>query len=239
MHEHSKQKKRLGLYVVFDRLPCPEGARFVEVEDEEGRSVDLAPHHTWRRRPDGLWELGPFQKVLPRAKSLQTGFARVDEVAKYLAVSRSHVHSLMKGGFIDYVRLGNARRIPWKSVYECVEKNRVKAFDQVNSFELENEIVELEEKAAVLDTQVYEGDKIIEELQKENTLLKQQVNTNSELGKYLTKEQVAVILKVSPMTISRYCKLGILKSIHLGPTKSSRVLFKVEDVKEFIESRVK
>lgn len=40
--------------IVFDGPPGPEGGRFVEVEDDEGRSIDSGD---WRQRTDGLWEL--------------------------------------------------------------------------------------------------------------------------------------------------------------------------------------
>lgn len=51
------------LRFVFDRFPCPEGARFVEVEDENGRSLNAGE---WRSRDDGLVEL-----VLHRASPSQ------------------------------------------------------------------------------------------------------------------------------------------------------------------------
>ncbi len=35
---------------VFDGPPSPEGARFVEVEDSRGRSINFGE---WVRRPDG------------------------------------------------------------------------------------------------------------------------------------------------------------------------------------------
>lgn len=42
------------LDVVLDGPPGPDGGRFVEVEDANGRSVDVGE---WRRREDGLWAL--------------------------------------------------------------------------------------------------------------------------------------------------------------------------------------
>lgn len=44
----------MNLRFVFDQFPCPEGARFVEVEDSDGKSVNAGE---WRERPDGLVEL--------------------------------------------------------------------------------------------------------------------------------------------------------------------------------------
>jgi hypothetical protein len=40
--------------VVFDGPPGPNAGRFVEVEDEAGRSIDLG---VWLERPDGHWAL--------------------------------------------------------------------------------------------------------------------------------------------------------------------------------------
>jgi hypothetical protein len=40
--------------IVFDGPPGPESGRFVEVENEHGRSIDLGD---WVHRPDGFWAL--------------------------------------------------------------------------------------------------------------------------------------------------------------------------------------
>jgi len=40
--------------IVFDGPPGPEGPRFVEVEDEQGRSIKVGE---WLQRPDGYWVL--------------------------------------------------------------------------------------------------------------------------------------------------------------------------------------
>ena len=45
-------------HIVFDGPPSHEAGRFVEVEDDDGRSI--APGE-WKDRGDGLWEL-----ILPR-----------------------------------------------------------------------------------------------------------------------------------------------------------------------------
>lgn len=65
------KKKRKGLYIVFDNIPDPKGGRFVEVEDEQGRSIDLGENYSWKGRPDGLWEIGPFDRAYSRSGSLQ------------------------------------------------------------------------------------------------------------------------------------------------------------------------
>lgn len=45
-----------GLYVVFDGPPGHTSGRFIEVEDENGRSVGVG---TWRQE-GSVWALGPF-----------------------------------------------------------------------------------------------------------------------------------------------------------------------------------
>ena len=42
------------IHIVFDGPPGPQAGRFVEVEDDEGRSVKVGE---WHHRTDGLWEL--------------------------------------------------------------------------------------------------------------------------------------------------------------------------------------
>jgi hypothetical protein len=38
--------------VVFDGPPAPESGRFVEVEDDRGRSINVGE---WVHTPDGFW----------------------------------------------------------------------------------------------------------------------------------------------------------------------------------------
>jgi len=40
--------------VVFDRPPGPEPPRFIELEDEQARSINFGK---WVQRPDGYWVL--------------------------------------------------------------------------------------------------------------------------------------------------------------------------------------
>jgi hypothetical protein len=40
--------------IVFDGPPGPQSGRFVEVEDEDGRSIRLGE---WIARPNGYWAL--------------------------------------------------------------------------------------------------------------------------------------------------------------------------------------
>lgn len=42
------------LHIVFDKFPDHDGARFIEVEDGSGRSVNAGE---WRKRDDGFVEL--------------------------------------------------------------------------------------------------------------------------------------------------------------------------------------
>jgi hypothetical protein len=44
----------VALNIVFDGPPGPNGAVFMEVEHDNGKSVRLG---TWGQRPDGLWAL--------------------------------------------------------------------------------------------------------------------------------------------------------------------------------------
>jgi hypothetical protein len=43
----------MALHIVLDGPPGPGGGRFVEVEDDQGRSAACR----WREREDGTWEL--------------------------------------------------------------------------------------------------------------------------------------------------------------------------------------
>jgi hypothetical protein len=40
--------------IVFDGPPGPESGRFIEVENQHGRSVNIGE---WIHRPDGFWAL--------------------------------------------------------------------------------------------------------------------------------------------------------------------------------------
>jgi hypothetical protein len=40
--------------IVFDGPPGPDGPRFIEVEDEAGKSIRYGE---WVQRPDGYWAL--------------------------------------------------------------------------------------------------------------------------------------------------------------------------------------
>jgi excisionase family DNA binding protein len=51
--------------------------------------------------------------------------ARVLEVAKYLAMSRSKVYAMMDAGELAYVKLGKSRRVPWDAVHRLVASNMV------------------------------------------------------------------------------------------------------------------
>ena len=44
----------MKLHIVFDGPPGPEAGRFVEVENDQGKSINA---DEWVERPDGYWEL--------------------------------------------------------------------------------------------------------------------------------------------------------------------------------------
>ncbi|MFB1500848.1 hypothetical protein [Thiocapsa sp. N5-Cardenillas] len=44
----------LAINVIFDGPPGPEAGRFVEVETDDGRSINAGE---WSERPDKLWAL--------------------------------------------------------------------------------------------------------------------------------------------------------------------------------------
>lgn len=46
--------KQRYIYIVFDGPPGPDGPRFVEVEDDKGRSIDIGK---WDVHDDQLWSL--------------------------------------------------------------------------------------------------------------------------------------------------------------------------------------
>lgn len=60
------------IHFVFDSPPGPEGARFVECETPDGRSVNIGE---WHRRTDGLWEVrvetGGSQRIAELEKALR------------------------------------------------------------------------------------------------------------------------------------------------------------------------
>lgn len=44
----------MKIAIVFDKFPGPVGPRFIEIEDDAGKSIRLGE---WRERPDGNVEL--------------------------------------------------------------------------------------------------------------------------------------------------------------------------------------
>jgi len=76
--ERLKPSRTENLHFVFDEPTSPEGAKFIEVEDDSGKSINIGE---WRERPDDLWEL-----IVPRS---------VDG-ADRIAVLESTLRSLVK-----------------------------------------------------------------------------------------------------------------------------------------------
>lgn len=73
-----------ALNFIFENPPCPEGARFVECETDDGKSVNAGE---WSQRPDGLWQV----RVVFQRQSAQPG--SVDEIGKALR----RLHLAIKG----------------------------------------------------------------------------------------------------------------------------------------------
>ena len=57
-----------AINIVFDGPPGPEAGRFVEVETDDGRSINIGE---WSNRPDGYWVLRITQ--LPNAAPVRRG----------------------------------------------------------------------------------------------------------------------------------------------------------------------
>lgn len=53
---------------------------------------------------------------MTRAELVNDGFADVEAVAAFLAVSRRTVYALMEGGALPYIKVGRCRRVPWAAV---------------------------------------------------------------------------------------------------------------------------
>ena len=49
--EPTKANLQPGIHIVFDAFPGPDGCRFIEVENEHGKSIKVGE---WVSRPDGL-----------------------------------------------------------------------------------------------------------------------------------------------------------------------------------------
>ena len=76
------------LYIIFDGPPSHESGRFVEVETITGQSVGLA--HYWSKRPDALWQLGPFF-VVPQPAPRDT---EITQLRRSLAYAQSEAERL-------------------------------------------------------------------------------------------------------------------------------------------------
>jgi hypothetical protein len=63
-----------NLHFVFDAFPSPEGARFIELEDDDGFSISYGE---WVQRADGLVEL-----VITDPRPLEAALSSIKEVGK-------------------------------------------------------------------------------------------------------------------------------------------------------------
>jgi excisionase family DNA binding protein len=55
------------------------------------------------------------------------GLGRIQEVEKFLKVSRATIYSLMESGQLSYVKIGKSRRIPWDAVKQLILRNTITA----------------------------------------------------------------------------------------------------------------
>jgi excisionase family DNA binding protein len=55
----------------------------------------------------------------------ENGLRPVQEVARFLAISRSKVYQLMESGSLPYVKLGKSRRVRWPDVIKLVEQHTI------------------------------------------------------------------------------------------------------------------
>jgi excisionase family DNA binding protein len=53
------------------------------------------------------------------------GLDRVDEVARFLGLSRSYIYELMERGELVYVKVGRSRRIPHHAVLQLAARHLV------------------------------------------------------------------------------------------------------------------
>jgi excisionase family DNA binding protein len=53
------------------------------------------------------------------------GFALVSEAMGFLKVGKDKVYKMMAAGELRYAKFGKCRRITWKSLRECAERNLI------------------------------------------------------------------------------------------------------------------
>lgn len=54
---------------------------------------------------------------------VQDGLATVAEAQDFTSLSRSKLYSMMESGHLVFVKLGRARRIPWRALIELTAAN--------------------------------------------------------------------------------------------------------------------
>ena len=67
--------------------------------------------------------------IRDRMALLTEGLDRIQDVARFLRLSRSQIYALMHRGALPYVRIGRSRRVPHRAVVELAERNMVVAGD--------------------------------------------------------------------------------------------------------------
>jgi excisionase family DNA binding protein len=56
---------------------------------------------------------------------VEGGFGTVDQVAKFLSISRAKVYSLMDAGHLPYAKIGKSRRLPWAGVKALAARSMI------------------------------------------------------------------------------------------------------------------
>lgn len=72
---------RFPLCIVFDKMPCPDGATFIDVHDHQDKGIDAG---IWRARPDGLAELvlHDYVKVIVHAPGVAGCAGQVETISE-------------------------------------------------------------------------------------------------------------------------------------------------------------
>jgi hypothetical protein len=94
-----------ALHIIFDGPPAPDGPRFVEVEDDAGKSINAGE---WSKRADGYWVLKCDRIAAPK----RTIPGMEDVLAEIVGDLASAIHQSLPTDdeiIMNYVRTAHAR----------------------------------------------------------------------------------------------------------------------------------